>query len=513
MSITDSSVDAAGGAGSKAAAGGVDAAGGTVAGGRGQQGAQPDPRRWAALAVVVLAALLDGLDATVVTVVLPVIQRDVGAGFAAAQWTLAGYALAFALLLITGGRLGDIYGMRRVFLVGVAGFTGASLLCSVAWSAESLVIGRFAQGAAGALMVPQVVAVIVTMFPRERWPVAFGILGGVLSVGTVGGPLLGGLLTEANLFGLGWRAIFLINLPLCLAALVAAARLLPERRSEAPLRVDGTGVVLLSLAAGALMFPLVQGRELGWPVWLVGLLVLAAPLFGLFAWSQRRRQARDGSALVPPRLFRSRSFSLGLAVTFLVFTGVGSFFLVLTYHLQFGLGWSPLRTALATAAWPLGIAATFQIAWRKGTGRERTMVGIGATLMAAGALTMLLLVDSLGTDLGLLHVSAAEFVIGCGMGLVSPVLTALVLGEVPPQDTGAGSGVVNAVIQFGSAAGIALLGTVYFALVSTRPDDFSETTSTSLWYNVAAFVATAVTSRLLAGPSTPTPSGREPAAA
>ncbi|MBQ1074904.1 MFS transporter [Micromonospora sp. C31] len=461
----------------------------------------PDPRRWAALAVVVLAALLDGLDATVVTVVLPVIQRDVGADFAAAQWTLAGYAFAFALLLITGGRLGDIYGMRRVFLAGVAGFTAASLLCAVAWSAETLVLGRFAQGATAALMVPQVVAVIVTMFPRERWPVAFGILGGVLSVGTVGGPLLGGLLTEANLFGLGWRAIFLMNLPLCLAALVAAARLLPERRADSPTRVDGTGVLLLSLAAGALMFPLVQGRELGWPIWLLALLVLSVPLFGLFAVSQRRRQARDDSALVPPRLFRSRSFRLGLVATFLVFTGVGSLFLVLTYHLQFGLGWSPLRTALATAAWPLGIAATFQIAWRKGAGRERHLVGVGASIMAAGALTMLLLVDTLGADLELAHVAAAGFVLGCGMGLVSPVLTALVLGEVPPADTGAGSGVVNAVIQFGSAAGVALLGTLYFALVEAGRESFPELTSTALWYNVAAFVATAAMSRLLAGPS------------
>lgn len=460
----------------------------------------PDPRRWAALAVVVLAALLDGLDATVVTVVLPVIQTDVGAGFATAQWTLAGYALVFALLLITGGRLGDIYGQRRVFLTGVAGFTAASLLCGIAWSAPTLVLGRFAQGAAAALMVPQVVSVIVTMFPKAKWPVAFGILGGVLSVGTVGGPLLGGLLTEADLLGLGWRAIFLINLPLCLAAFLAALRLLPERRADNPLRVDGTGVALLTVATLALMFPLVQGRELGWPWWSFALLALSAVLFAAFARSQVRRHTRDGSALVPPTLFRSRSFTLGLATTFLAFTGVGSLFLVLTYHLQFGLGWSALHTALATAAWPLGIAATFQIAWRGGTGRERTFVGLGASVMAAGALLMLVLLSSQGTDLTWVQVSAAGFVTGCGMGLTSPVLTALVLGEVPAQDAGAGSGVVNAVIQFGSAAGIAILGTVYFGLLAGA-SSVADVAPATLWYNVAAFALTVVCSRFLPGRS------------
>lgn len=455
-------------------------------------------KAWAALAVVVLAALLDGLDATVVTVVLPVIQADVGAGFAAAQWTLAGYALAFALLLITGGRLGDIYGQRRVFLAGVTGFTVASLLCGVAWSAGVLVLGRFAQGAAAALMVPQVVSVIVTMFPKAKWPVAFGILGGVLSVGTVGGPLLGGTLTELDVLGLGWRAIFLVNLPLCVAAFVAARRLLPERRADNPLRVDGIGVGLLTLAALALMVPLVQGRELGWPWWTFASLAASAVLFVAFARAQRRRHARDGSALVPPPLFRSRSFSFGLVITFLAFTGVGSLFLVVTYHLQAGLGWTALDTALATAAWPLGIAATFQVAWRAGTGRERTFVGIGATVMAAGALLMLVLFDTAGAELAWPLVALAGFVTGCGMGLTSPVLTALVLGEVPPQDAGAGSGVVNAAIQFASAAGVAVVGTVYFGLVGTTAS-IADVAPLALWYNVAAFAVTAVCSRFLPG--------------
>ncbi|WP_156756170.1 MFS transporter [Actinokineospora pegani] len=471
----------------------------------------PDRSRWAALAVVVLAALLDGLDATVVTVVLPVVQADVGASFATAQWTLAGYVLAFALLLITGGRLGDIYGRRKVFLSGVAGFTVASLVCGLAWNAELLVAGRVAQGAAAALMVPQVVSVIMTMFPREQWPVAFGVLGGVLSIGTVGGPLLGGLLTEADLFGLGWRAIFLINLPLCLLAFGAAVKLLPERRSDQPLRVDGTGVALLGLAVLALMVPLVQGRELGWPWWSIALLVASVGLFVLFGRSQVRRHAKDASALVPPTLFRSRSFTLGLAVTFLAFTGIGSLFLVLTYHLQSALGWSALRTALATAAWPLGIAATFQIAWRAGAGRERRFVGIGSSLMGVGALSLLVLVDTAGASVTVWQISLAEFVIGCGMGLTSPVLTALVLGEVPQTDAGSGSGVVNAVIQFGSAAGIAVLGTIYFGLLTSvaAPD----AAPLALWYNVAAFAVTAVASRFLPGaPKTetaPTANGEE----
>lgn len=207
--------------------------------------------RWIALAVVTLASFLDNLDANAVTVVLPDIQKDLGAVFGTAQWTLAGYTLAYALFLITGGRLGDIYGRKRLFLIGVTGFTATSVVCAVATNAEVLVAGRFGQGFMAALMVPQAVSVIITMFKQEEWPSAFAVMGIALSVGSVGGPLLGGLLAEWDVFGLGWRALFLVNVPLGVAALAIAAKFMPETRSETPLRLDIVGVLLLTTASSA----------------------------------------------------------------------------------------------------------------------------------------------------------------------------------------------------------------------------------------------------------------------
>ncbi|WP_160159791.1 MFS transporter [Streptomyces sp. WAC05374] len=460
--------------------------------------------RWVALAVVTLASFLDNLDANAVTVVLPDIQRDLGAGFTTAQWTLAGYALAYALFLITGGRLGDIHGRKRLFMSGVAGFVLASAVCGAAPVPEVLVAGRFAQGFMAALMVPQAVSVIVTMFRKDEWARAFAVLGAALSVGSVGGPLLGGLLTELDLLGLGWRAIFLINVPLGAIALVLCARSMPESRSDEPLRLDVVGVVLLTAASLGLLYPLVQGREEGWPGWMFGLMGCAVVLFAVFVRQQRLRHRRDGSALIPPTLFRHRSAVVGLTVTLLVFSGVASFFLVLTYHLQTGLGWSVMKTALVTAAWPVGITATFQIAWRHGSGRGRLCVGAGSSLMAGGALLTLLTVWSAGGgDLSWAQLAGAELVMGCGMGLTTPVLTAVVLGDIPPQDAGAGSGVLNATIQFSSAAGVALLGALYFgsvelgAGVRASAEHFSSATSSVLWCNVGVFVLTAALSSLL----------------
>ncbi|MFE1327351.1 MFS transporter [Streptomyces sp. NPDC058741] len=475
----------------------------------------PSPHRWLALAVVTLASFLDNLDANAVTVVLPAIQKDLGAGFATAQWTLAGYALAYALFLITGGRLGDIYGRKRLFMTGVAGFTAASAVCGVAGAPEVLVAGRFAQGFMAALMVPQAVSVVVTMFHRDEWARAFAVLGAALSIGSVGGPLLGGTLTDLDVLGLGWRAIFLINVPLGLIALVMAARSMPESRSEQPPRLDLTGVVLLTAASLGVMYPLIQGREAGWPAWMLVLVGAGAATFAVFVRQQGVRHRRDGSALVPPTLFRHRSTRVGLTVTLLVFSGVASFFLVLTYHLQTGLGWPVLKTALVTAAWPVGITATFQIAWKHGAGRRRACVAAGSLLMGGGALWTLLAIWAAGDgQLAWPQLAAAELVMGCGMGLTTPVLTAVVLEDVPADDAGAGSGVLNAAIQFSSAAGVAVIAGLYFGQLGggagrhTGAGHSATVTAAVLWCNVAVFLLTTALSSLL-----PAGSGRKSAPA
>lgn len=470
----------------------------------GEQGAR---RRWLALAVVGGAMFLDTLDASIVTVVLPAIQRDLDSTYATAQWTLAGYTLAFGLLLITGGRLGDIFGRKRIFMAGVAGFTVASVVCGASVNGEMLVAGRFAQGLMAALMVPQTMAVVVTLFRREEWANAFTLVGVGLIVGSVSGPLLGGVLTELDLLGLGWRAIFLINVPLGVLILLLAVFFVPESRSQEPLRVDLTGVALLSAAALGLMYPLVQGREEGWPLWMFAAMAGSVVLLVVFALQQRARHRRDGSALIPPPLFRPPSFRTGLVVTLLFYTGISSFFLVLTYHLQFGLGWSVWRTALATAAWPLAIIAATQVSWRVKAVSGRTWVGAGSLTLAAGVLLAIVCVRTSGTQLALWQVAVAGIVMGIGMGLCSPVLTAVVLGDVPPKDSGVGSGVVNAFMQLGSAAGIAVVGMVFFGLLGGHGTDdarlLGDALTTTLWYNVGAFLLTAALSRLLPGPAGP----------
>ncbi|MFE6848169.1 MFS transporter [Streptomyces sp. NPDC057686] len=468
----------------------------------------PSRLRWVALAVVLLAAFLDNVDSTIVTVALPAIQQDLHADFATAQWTLAGYALAFAVFLITGGRLGDIYGRKRLFITGVVGFTLASAVCGLATTSGVLVGGRLLQGLMAALMVPQVMSVIMTMFDQKEWVVAFSLMGAVLGLGGVSGPLLGGTLTDLDLFGLGWRSIFFVNIPFGILAVALAAWTMPESKSDQSPRLDVIGVVLITLASLGLMYPLVQGREEGWPGWMFALFAASVLLFAAFGVHQGRRHRRDGSALVPPTLFSHRSFRAGVIVVMLAFSGITSFFLVLTYHMQLGLGWSALRTALVTVAFPIGIMGTFQIAWRKGTANGRAFVAIGTSVMALGTFAMIAAVATAGAGLEWYHVAGSELVVGLGMGLCSPILTNVVLGDVPPQDAGAGSGVVNAVIQFGTAAGIAIVGVIFFSLTgedsgADRAGAFSDATAATLWYNVAVFVLVALLSPLLPASKVP----------
>src|SRR5260221_9140596 len=314
-------------------------------------------QRTIALWVVLLAFFMDLLDTTIVNVAIPSIQHNLGASYSSIQWIVAGYALTFALFLITGGRLGDIFSYKRLFLVGMGGFIVASALSGLASSTEMLIGARLLQGFFAAMMVPQILSTIQVMYTttaqRQGVSAFYGALAGIA---TVGGPIIGALLISGDVFGLGWRTIFLVNLPVGIAAIILAILYMPDAKSPHPLRLDLLGVALIVVAMLMLMYPLIQGRELGWPAWTFVSMVASLVVFALFGLSQVWKERRDGSPLVVPHLFRARSFVAGIALQGSFFGIVTGFFLILTLFLQVGLGYSILKAGLTGIPFSLGVS-------------------------------------------------------------------------------------------------------------------------------------------------------------
>lgn len=467
--------------------------------GRPTDAAELNPRRWAALAVALLATFMDILDTTVVLVALPSIQRGLQVGASTLQWTVAAYTLAFALLLITGGRLGDSYGRKRVFLAGLAGFTLASVLTGTAQSAAMLVGSRALQGAMAALMVPQVLAFVQVEFPAAERARAFAVYGMTFALGGVSGPLLGGLLTQADLFGLGWRPIFLVNLPVGLLALAAASALLRESRATRPPRLDPVGALLASAGLLALLYPLVQGHELGWPAWTFALLAASLPVLALFAAWERRKTRRDGSPLVELGLFRHQGVVGGLLIALLFFAGAGYSF-VITLYLQDGLGFDPLGAALAFLPFSLGVVAGSGAAIQLVPRLGRRIVTGGGLAMALGVALLIGALHRYGDGLHGWQLAPGMLVAGLGMAMVSTTLVSIVLARVPSRNAGSASGVVNTTLQVGLAAGVAAVGTLLFTLLDDGVG-FAAATQRSLWLEIGLFLASALLSFLLpAGP-------------
>ena len=312
--------------------------------------------RWLALVAVLTAEIMDLVDGTVVGIAAPSIRAELGGGDAMIQWVAAGYTLAFAAGLITGGRLGDLYGRRRMFLVGLVGFVAASALCGLATTPGMLIGFRIAQGLLGAMVIPQGFGILKATFPPDDLGKAFGAFGPTIGLAVVGAPILGGALIAWDVAGLGWRTVFLINVPLGLAALALAAAVLPESRADDGPRPDPVGMVLVSTGLTLLVFPLVEGRELGWPAWTFAMLAVGVAVLALFAVHQVRRSRTGRAPLVEPALFRVRAFSAGMAVGLALFAGMTGLVLALGLYLQLGLGYTPLQAGLAQAPWALGIA-------------------------------------------------------------------------------------------------------------------------------------------------------------
>jgi len=416
-----------------------------------------------ALIVVATAFVMDLLDSTIVNIAIPSIQTNLNASFASIQWLVAGYLLAFATFLITGGRMGDVFGYKKIFLIGVGGFTVASLLSGLAWTPEILIFTRILQGASAALMVPQVMSTMQIMYkPSERGAIngLFGALGG-LSASL--GPVIGGLLIQANLFNLDWRPIFFINVPIGIAALILATKYLPEGKSPHPLKLDIIGTVLVVLTLSLLVYPLIQGRELDWPLWTFIMLISVIPVFMLFVWSQRRKDKKDGSALVQPSLFKVKSFGTGLSINLIFQIAMAGFFLTFGLFTQIGLGFSAIHAAITGL--PIAIGITFAMVALGKTiipALGRRVITYGALIMAAGLGLLTWMIFAIGTGINSWQLAPGLLIAGFGMGFLFGALYTAVLNGVDTKHAGSASGTLNAVQQVGGAIGIAIIGVVFF---------------------------------------------------
>uniref|UniRef100_UPI0010416BFE MFS transporter n=1 Tax=Actinomadura roseirufa TaxID=2094049 RepID=UPI0010416BFE len=420
--------------------------------------------RWAALFVILAGEIMDMLDALITNIAAPTIRADLGGSASTVQWLAAGYTLAMAVGLITGGRLGDLYGRRRMFLIGAAGFTLGSLLCGVAGSPGMLIGSRALQGLFGAMMLPQGIGMIKQMFSPKEMGAAFGMFGPIMGLSSVGGPVLAGWLIDADLFGTGWRMIFLINLPLGAAAVLAGLRFLPSGRSEHASRLDLPGAALASLGAGLLIYPLVQGRELDWPFWTFLMMGASLAVWAVFAWYETRKQRAGGDPLIVPSLFRKRGFTGGLVVGLVFFSGMAGFALVLALFFQLGLGYSPLKAGLSQIPWSIGIIIGFgaaQAVQRLG----RKVIHGGTLIMAAGVVAIYGTLQAAGVGVTPWQLTPALIVTGLGMGLLMAPFFETVLSSVDPEETGSAGGTLTAVQQLGSALGAAVLGTIFFGLL------------------------------------------------
>ncbi|GAA5172180.1 MFS transporter [Amycolatopsis dongchuanensis] len=455
---------------------------------------RPDRRRWTALALLLTAVFMDMVDNQIVTIALPTIQHELGARPSALQWTATGYTLAFALTLITGARLGDRFGHRAAFALGTAGFGAASLVAGLAPGVGVLLAARVVQGIFAGLMVPQVLSFIAAEFPEAERGRAMGFFGMTFPLGGLAGPLLGGVLTEADLFGWHWRTIFFVNVPIALAAAVGALLVMPLRERGRG-GVDGLGVLVLAAALLAVLYPLVQGRELGWPVWTFVVLVAALPLLVVFFALQRGRERRGREPLIRPELFRRRGLSVGVLVMLVFYCGMGAFF-VLTLHLQNGLGYSPLKTALTVLPATVGIVAGNGIGMPKAPELGRRLPMTGLVLLLAACAALIALVSAAGTGLTPWQLVVPVLLYGTGLGLGSSSLTLIALTGPGPDDAGAASGVLNTVVQLGLAAGPATVGTVFFGRLAAD-GDFPAATTTSLLVGAGLFLVALLACSLL----------------
>jgi EmrB/QacA subfamily drug resistance transporter len=444
-----------------------------------------DPARWRALSVCLVAGFMTLMDVSIVNVALPSISSGLHASTSDLQWILSGYALTFGLALVPSGRLGDARGRRMMFVVGVALFTLSSLAAGLAPTALALVVARLVQGIGGGLLNPQINGLIQELFRGAERGKAFGLLGAPIGVSTAIGPLLGGAIIKLLGTDHGWRWIFFVNLPVGIACILLAFRYVHpppdgERHRE---DLDPVGVILLGLAFFAVLLPLVQERA--WPgpgKW--WLLLLGAALLAVFVWWERRHAAQGGAPLVDLELFRMESYTSGNVIAFLYFSGFTSIFFILTLYLQLGLGYTALMAGIAVTPFAIGSAVAAGLGGRVVTQYGRPLVAVGLLVVIVGVVLTDVVVSVRGHDPSW-WIEPPLLLAGIGSGLVISPNVTLTVSEVPVARAGTAGGVLQTGQRIGTAAGIALIGSVFFGQLAASHGDFAGATSLALRVTVA----------------------------
>ena len=436
------------------------------------------PRRWLAAIVLIVGALMDMIDVTIVNVALPSIQRDLHASATQLEWVVSGYMLAFAATLIIAGNLGDKFGRKRLFLSGAALFGLASLAAGLSGSGAELIAARVVQGAAAAAMAPQVLATFRVIFGRAERGKAFGIYGAMLGFASAIGLVLGGLLTGANLFGWEWRSVFYVNVPVAVAALIAGARLVPETKDPGARRPFVAGAVLLASSLVAIVYPLLEGRQLGWPAWVWPLMAAGVAGLVVLGLIEARRTSTSVAPLLRAGLFRVPAFAAGMGVQLALFAGMQGFFIAFALWLQAGQHFSPLKAGLTAVAFSVGSFIAAPVAVPLAQKGRRILAG-GAVLMVAGIGGVALAAPHVGLNGSPWPIVPGLVVAGAGLALLVIPLVNVVLAAVPAEVAGGASGLFSTAQQLGGALGVALLGSVFFgylnghsfeaALVHTAP--------------------------------------------
>ncbi|MEU5884540.1 MFS transporter [Spirillospora sp. NPDC047279] len=449
------------------------ATGGTATGGTTASGAGPalNPRRWTGLWLLLIGPFLSLFDQFCVNLAAPSVNRSFALTSFEFQAVVGGYGLVYGLGLITGGRLGDAYGRLRIYRAGLLCFAVTSLLCGLAWSPAVLIAARLAQGASAALLQPQVLALIRVQFPDSERSRALSWYGVSMSLGMVSGQLFGGAIPSWDLFGLTWRPVFYVAVPLCLLAYAAVPRMIPADRPArgAGSGIDLAGVALSALGFAALLLPLATLREISFvPAGLV-LLALGAGCTAVFVAHQVARDRRGRRALLPIPLFRVPAFVYGVLFNFTLYVASVPFFILLGLYLQDEVGLSPAASGLVFAPVAVAIAAGSRLGLPLSRRFGPGSLVAAALCTAAGLAGVLAVMLTLSGDATLVPLLVSLTVFGLGNGTSIPLVTGIVLATIPPPDAGAGSGVLTTAQQLGGAAGVAITGALLYPAAAGAP--------------------------------------------